>query len=152
MAIYDIIGEFSDGQDVTSITTTGILASTNTLDLAVSDLNFGSAEIWLNIQIHTAFTSSGSPTTRFDLKSSTDTTINASDTAVLTVTAQDLTSLSVGDYVFRGRIPLDTDIERYIAILMTQTGDEYATGNVDIWLEHSTQTDHPSQKAQSNIT
>ncbi len=151
MAMYDIIGEFADAQEF-AITTTQALISENILNLGVADVNWGNAEIWLNIKVATAFVSVGSPSTTITLRSSTDTTVNGSDTAVITVAAQDLTSLSAGADVFRGRIPINVDVEQFLGVLVTNTGETYSAGKLDMWLDHGSQSDFATQKALSNIT
>ncbi|MCK5017535.1 MAG: hypothetical protein KAS32_10750 [Candidatus Peribacteraceae bacterium] len=153
MAMYDIIGVFSDGQtDFGGATATETILSEDILNLGDSDLNWGNAELWLNIQVGTAFTSGGTPSTTITMNSSTDTTVNASDTAVITVAAQDLTALSSGDYVFRGRLPVAVDVEQYLGIVFVNTAAAYTAGSFDIWIDHGSQSDFSTQKALSNIT
>ncbi len=153
MAMYDIIGEFADAQTFTTLSTTEARISENILNLGLSDVNWGNAEIWLNIKVATAFTKGdGTPATTITLRSSTDTTVNASDTVVLTVASQDLTLISVGADVFRGRIPINVDVEQYLGVLVANAGADYSAGALDMWLDHGSQSDFATQKALSNIT
>lgn len=153
MAMYDIIGEFGDAQTFTTLTTTEARISENILNLGLSDVNWGNAEIWLNIKVSTAFTKGdGTPATTITLRSSTDITVNASDTAVITVASQDLTLLSVGADVFRGRLPIDVDVEQYLGVLVANAGADYSAGALDMWLDQGSQSDFATQKALSNIT
>ena len=153
MAMYDIIGEFADVQDFT-LTTTETIVSENNINLGVDDVNWGNGELWLNIKVHTAFTTAqGTPSTTITLRASSDSTVNASDTAVITIAAQNLTSTtSLGSDIFRGRLPIDVDQEQYIGVVAVNTGGGYTTGKLDIWLDHGSQSDFPAQEALSNIT
>ncbi len=153
MAMYDIIGEFGDAQTFTTLTTTEGRVSTNVINLGVSDVNWGNGEIWLNIKVATLFAATGgTPATTITLRSSTDATINGSDTAVITIAAQDLTALSVGADVFRGRIPIDVDQEQFIGVFVQNATADYTAGALDMWLDHGSQSDFLTQKALSNIT
>ncbi len=153
MAMYDIIGEFADAQDFT-LTTTETIVSENNINLGVADVNWGNGEIWLNIKVHTAFTTAqGTPSTVITLRTSSDSTVNASDTAVITIAAQNLTTAtSLGSDVFRGRLPIDVDQEQFIGVVAVNSGGGYSTGKLDIWLDHGSQSDFATQKTQSNIT
>ena len=153
MAMYDIIGEFSDGQAYTSLTSSQGVISDNIINLGVSDVNWGNGEIWLNIKVHTAFVATAStPATTIVLYSATDTTIDSGDTAIISIASQNLTSLSIGDYVYRGRLPIAVDPEQYLGVYFQNATDSYSAGALDIWLDHGSQSDFATQKAQSNIT
>ena len=152
MAMDDINGEFGDAQTFTTLTTTEGRASTNEINLGVADVNWGNGEIWLNIKVNTAFISAGTPATTITLRSSTDATINGSDTAVITIAAQDLTALSAGADVFRGRVPIDVDQEQFIGVFVQNATASYTAGNLDMWFDHGSQSDFDTQKALSNIT
>lgn len=153
MAMFDIIGEFSDAQDFT-ITTTETIVSEDVINLGTSDVNWGNGELWLNIKVHTAFaTSGGTPSTTITLRASSDSTVNASDTAVITIAAQNLTtSTSIGSDVFRGRLPIDVDQEQFLGVVAVNTGGGYSTGKLDIWIDQGSQSDFATQKTLSNIT
>lgn len=151
MATYDIIGELSNNQDFT-LTTTETIVSQNEINLGIDDVNWGNGELWLNIKVGTIFASVGTPSTTITLRSSSDSTVNASDTAVITIAAQDLSALSAGADIFRGRLPIDVDQEQYLGVVVVNTGEEYSTGTLDIWIDHGSQSDFPAQIAQSNIT
>lgn len=153
MAMFDIIGEMSDAQDFT-ITTTETIVSEDVINLGTSGVNWGNAEIWLNIKVHTAFTTSGgTPSTTITLRSSADSTVNASDTAVITVAAQNLTTAtSIGSDILRQRLPVTVDVNQYLGVVAVNTGGGYAAGKLDIWLDHGPQSDFGTQKTQSNIT
>lgn len=151
MAMFDIIGELSDAQDFFG-TTTQAIASENVINLGNSDVNWGNAEIWINVQISTAFVGASS-TTKVELKSSADATIAAGDTTVMTLQPlADLTGKAVGDFLFRGRIPVDVDQEAFIGVLVTNAADDTSAGALDIWLDHGSQSDSGVQKTLSNIT
>ncbi len=152
MAMFDIIGELGDAQTFTTLSTTEARISENIINLGVDDVNWGNGEIWLNIKVATAFTTSGTPSTTITLRASSDSTVNASDTAVITIAAQDLSDLSVGDDVFRGRLPIDVDQEQYIGVLVANATNPYTAGALDIWIDHGSQSDFPAQEALSNIT
>lgn len=152
MAMYDIIGEFADAQTFTTLTISEGRASTNVINLGIADVNWGNGEIWLNIKIAVAFTTSGSPSTTITLRSSTNDSIDGSDTAVITIPAQDLTDLNVGDDVFRGRLPIDVDQEQFIGVFVQNASAAYTAGALDMWLDHGSQSDFATQKTQSNIT
>ncbi len=153
MAMYDIIGELGDAQDFT-LTTTETIVSEDVLNLGVDDVNWGNGEIWLNIKVNTAFTTAqGTPSTTITLRASSDDTVNASDTAVITIAAQNLTTAtSLGSDVFRGRVPIDVDQEQYLGVVAVNTGGGYSTGKFDIWFDHGSQSDFATQQALSNIT
>lgn len=153
MAMYDIIGEFADAQTFTTLTTTEGRTSTNVINLGVSDVNWGNGEIWLNIAIATAFTSTGgTPATTITLRSSTDETVNGSDTAVITIAAQDLTGKVAGTLLARQRLPVDVDQEQFIGVFVQNATADYTAGALDMWLDHGSQSDFATQKTQSNIT
>ena len=152
MAMYDIIGELGDAQTFTTLTTTEARISENIINLGVDDVNWGNGELWLNIKVATAFITSGTPATTITLRSSSDTTVNVSDKAVITIAAQDLSDLSIGDDVFRGRLPIDVDQEQYIGVLVANATESYTAGALDIWIDHGSQSDFPAQEALSNIT
>ncbi len=153
MATYDIIGELGDAQDFT-LTTTETIVSENVINLGVDDVNWGNGEIWLNVKVNTAFTTAqGTPSTTIALRASTDATVNASDTAVITIPAQNLTTAtSLGSDIFRGRLPINVDREQYLGLVVVNTGGGYATGKLDIWFDHGSQSDFPAQEPLSNIT
>ncbi len=152
MAMYDIIGEFSDAQTFTTLTTTEGRVSTDIVNLGTSDVNWGNAEIWLNISIAVAFLTAGTPATTITLRSSTDETVNGSDTAVLTIAAQDLSDLSVGDFVARVRLPVVTDPEQFLGVFVQNATAAYTAGALDMWLDHGSVSDSGAQKTLSNIT
>ena len=153
MAMYDIIGEFGDAQTFTTLTTTEGRASTNEINLGASDVNWGNAEIYLNIAIATAFASTGgTPATTITLRSSTDSTITGSDTAVITIPSQDLTGVAAGTLLLRQHLPVDVDQEQYLGVFVQNATADYTAGALDMWLDHGPQSDFPAQKALSNIT
>ena len=152
MAIYDIIGELGDAQTFTTLTTTEGRASTDVINLGLTDVNWGNGELWLNIKIATAFLTSGTPATTITLKSSTSTTLLTGDTSVITIAAQDLSDLSIGADVFRGRLPIDVDQNQYIGVFVKNATAAYTAGALDIWIDHGSQSDFATQKALSNIT
>lgn len=152
MAMFDIIGEFGDAQTFTTLTTTEARISSNIINLGVDDVNWGNGELWLNIKVATKFVSAGTPSTTITLRSSSDTTVNVSDTAVITVPAQDLTALAVGADILRQRLPINVDQEQYLGVLVANATKPYTAGALDIWLDHGSQSDFPAQEALSNIT
>lgn len=153
MAMFDIVGELADKQDFT-LTTTETIVSEDVLNLGIDDINWGNGEIWLNIKVAVAFTTAqGTPSTTITLRASSDSTVNASDTAIITVAAQNLTTAtSLGSYILRQRLPITVDQEQYIGVVAVNTGGGYTTGSLDIWLDHGPQSDFPAQIALSNIT
>lgn len=151
MAMYDILGELADNQDF-SLTTTETIVSEDVLNLGIDDINWGNGEIWLNIKVSLLFVSSGTPSTIITLRASSDDTVTASDTAVITIPAQDLTGLSLGADVYRGRVPIDVDQEQTLGVVAVNTSGEYSQGKLDIWFDHGSQSDFATQQALSNIT
>ncbi len=153
MAMYDIIGEFGDAQTFTTLTTTEGRVSTNIINLGIDDVNWGNGELWLNITIATAFTSAGgTPATTITLRSSSDATVNGSDTAVITIAAQDLTGVAAGTFVARQRLPVTVDQEQFIGVFVQNATADYTAGALDMWLDHGPQSDFGTQQTQSNIT
>ncbi len=152
MAMYDVIAELGDAQTFTTLTITEGRASTDVINLGSADNNWGNAELWLNISVAVAFTTSGTPATTITLRSSTDGTITGSDTAVLTIAAQDLSDLSLGDFVTRQRIPVVTDPEQFIGVFVQNATAAYTAGALDIWIDQGSVSDSGIQKTQSNIT
>ncbi len=153
MAMYDIIGEFGDAQTFTTLTTTEGRVSTNVINLGVADVNWGNGELWLNITVSTAFASTGgTPATTITLRSSTDSTVNGSDTAVITIAAQDLTGVAAGTFVARQRLPVAVDPEQFLGVFVQNAGADYTAGALDMWLDQGPQSDFATQKTQSNIT
>ncbi len=146
MAMFDILAEFSDAQPITDTDA----QSTDVLDIGenLEDLNFGQAELWLNIKIGTAFLAGTSIV--FTLYSHTAATSIQSGTALWTKTVT-TGSLTAGAWITRQRLPLNADENRYLGVYYDVTGTMTA-GTIDAWLDGGSQTDHPSQKAQSNIT
>jgi hypothetical protein len=134
---------------------TASAAATNLIDLGegLENLNFGSAEIWLNVKVGTILDSSGDAATlTVALVNDTVPPIDGSSIVVFQTAAIAEATLVAGYDVVRTRIPLDSDSLRYLGIYYTVGTENFTTGTIDAWLEFSTQTDHPSQKTQSNIT
>jgi hypothetical protein len=152
MAIFDVIGEFSDAQTFTTLTTTEGRASTDIINLGGADRNFGGGEpLYLNIRVNTAFTSAGTPATTISLRNSTNTTLNGSDTVVIATGAIDLTGYSAGQFVTRVSLPVNVDEEQYIGLWVQNASASYTAGNLDAWIDHGPRTDFDTQVTTSNI-
>lgn len=148
MALFDIMFEFSDAQDI--FTGTATKAATNVIDMQASDLEMGAGEpIWLNIRVTTAFAGAGTAT--FKLVSDTDATMDASSIESLQTEPFAITSIdAAGDWVYRGPIPVDFDRNQYVGLVCTCSGNMTA-GAIDAWLDHGSQSSYDTQVSTSNI-
>jgi len=145
MAMYDIIGEMSDAQVLTVDA-----QSTNVLDLTNSDVNWGNAEIWLNVVIGTQPETGTS--INFTLYTHSAATSINSGTAMITSGAIAQATMVDGYQVIRQRLPLDVDRERYIGMYYDITDTFDGGGTVDAWLDFGSESDFGTQKTLSNIS
>ena len=148
MALYDAMFEFSDDQEITDTDA----ASTNILDLTLSDLEMGGGQpYWLNIRIGTAF--AGGTNIVFSLRYDTVAPIDSSSiviyqTRALTVASG--TELAAGAWVLRMPLPVNVDEEKIIGLFYDHTGT-MSGGTINAWLDNGPQSSHDIQVTTSNI-
>ncbi len=158
MALFDVLVEFSDDQDISMGQTT--TASTVDFNWKDTDLEMGAGEpIWFNARIGTeavAATSgstAGSCTLVVDLVSESAADGVDSSSEVMyrsrTFTEDELTQ---GAWLVRISLPVDIDKRQYTGVLYTIGGDTSAVGTVDAWFDHGPQSSYDTQVANSNIT
>lgn len=150
MSIMDLLCEFSDNQSLASLNGSSVI-STDVVDLAVADLDFGAGEpIYLVVKIGTAC--DGGDTVQFRLYGHTTSTVN-SGTMILDSGAIAVATLVAGYEVMRMTLPVRCDDHgQYIGMYYTAVGTMSA-GTVDSYLALSaTSARNANQVRSSNIT
>lgn len=150
MAIFDVMFEFSDAQDVYSNATN--VRSTDILDWGsgMTDLEMGAGTpIWLNIKVTTAF--AGGTHCQFKLCGDADGDSSFTGAVVIYETpAIAIASLTANAWVLRVPLNVNVDDNRYLGLICTCTGNMTA-GAIDAWLDHGPQSSFDTQVATSNI-
>lgn len=153
MALFDVMFEFSDNQDMSDSATT--YAATDVVDWVDSDLEMGAGEpLWLNIRVGTAITSAnGDSQFTVSLVRETNTDIDSSSTVIWTsrVMEESDSDLTAGSWIKRMSLPVNVDEDRYLGILYTIGTRTTTTGTVDAWIDHGPQSSYDTQVANSNI-
>lgn len=153
MALFDVILEFSDNQDMSDSATT--YAATDVLDWVDSDLEMGAGEpLWLNVRVGTAIASgAGTATFAVALVRETNTDIDSSSVVIWssrTIEESD-SDLTAGTWLVRMPLPYNVDEDRYTGILYTIGNQTTSTGTIDAWIDHGPQSSYDTQVANSNI-
>ena len=146
MAIFDVFGEFSDGQD---LTTTSL--SDNVLNFGAADLEMGAGEpLWLCVKIGpTQFDSAGGTTT-IALYRHTTATVN-SGTVIWQTPALSYTLFTAGAWIIRMPLPYNVDEDAFIGLYYT-IATTFTTGSIDAWLNVGPPaTSFDTQVSASNI-
>ena len=158
MALFDVLVEFSDDQDISMGQTT--TASTVDFNWKDTDLEMGAGEpIWFNARIGTeavAATSgstAGSCTLVVDLvsESAADGVDSSSEVMYRSRTFTE-DELIKGAWLVRIPLPVDIDSRQYMGVLYTIGGDTSADGKINTWLDHGPQSSYDTQVAESNIS
>lgn len=149
MALFDVLFEFSDAQDI--FTSTASKSATNTIDMQAADLEMGAGEpVWLNIRTSTTFAGAG--TASFSLVNDVNATIDGSSVIMLSTALFAIGSaqLTVGGWALRTPLPNDFDSDRFIGVICTCSGAMTA-GAIDAWLDHGSISTYGTQVSTSNI-
>ena len=158
MAIFDAMLEFSDDQDIGTLTASEVVASTDVLDFTQSDLEMGAGEpVWLNVRMGTEgiINSDSDATLVVSLmtETNTDGTIDASSTYLYSTPAIAQTALASGAWIIRMPLPYNVDDGRLVGLLYTAGGSSaFTTGKVNAWVDHGAQSSYDTQVTTSNIT
>lgn len=153
MALFDVMFELDDALDLSTHTASEVEASTNVIDWVNSDLEMGAGEpLYLNIQVETAFGSSGSATLQVDLMRETDTDIDASSTTIYETGLIPVASLTAGAWIMRMSLPVNVDEDRYVGLLYTIGTAAMTAGTVNAWIDHGPQSSYDTQVENSNIS
>ena len=145
MALFDAMFELSDDQVITD----SDAASTNIIDLTLSDLEMGAGQpYWLNIRVGTAF--AGGTNIVFSLRYDTVAPIDSSSTVIYQTAAITTATLVAGYWVLRIPLPVNVDEERIIGLFYDVTGTMSA-GTINAWLDNGPQSSHDTQVTTSNI-
>lgn len=138
--ILDAKLELSSAQALASV---GTHASTNVINFGTGYDEFGDTaqrnpgeggQMWLNVQVETAFTSVGAGTLSIKLQDSAD---NATFADVYTGETWALASLTAGAKLLR--MPLPADLRQYVRLLYTVGTTAMTAGKVDAWIGPGTE-------------
>jgi hypothetical protein len=152
MAIFDAMLELDDALDLSTHTATEVEASTNVINWTQSDLEMGAGEpLWLNVQVETAFASSGSATLTVALKRETDGTIDTDSTTIWSTNAIPVASLTAGYWIIRQPLPYNVDEDAYTGLLYTIGTAAMSAGTVNAWIDSGPQSSYNTQVSASNI-
>jgi hypothetical protein len=155
MAIYDVMFEFSDNQDISQAV--GSVASTDTLDFQAADREMGAGEpVWLNVQIGTAFAevegaTTGACTLVVALCNDSVDPIDGSSTVLYQTRALTEPELTANAWILRMPLPVDVDSDRILGLYYTIAGATSAVGTINAWLDHGPQSSHDTQVCPSNV-
>ena len=152
MSIFDAKFEIIDDADLYADGTTAYAGTFKELDWVESGLEMGQGTpIYLCIRVGTTVFSGG---TTADFKLIADDTSDSHDgnsTVILTTGAIATANLdAVGDWIFRGVVPINVDTERYLSMAVTCVGT-YTQGKINAWLANSYQSSFNVQVSESNI-
>ncbi len=152
MALYDVMFDLSDAQDISQAA--GTVASTDIIDFVDSDLEIGQGEpLWLNIRIKTAFASAELDCTlAVALCYDTVAPVDSSSTVIYSTPAIAEASLTAGAWVLRMPLPVNVDEEKIVGLLYTIGTRTSTTGTVNAWLDHGAQSSYDTQVSASNIS
>ena len=155
MAIFDVMAEFSDEQDISQAA--GTVASTDILDWTLSDLEMGAGEpLWLNVRMGTEPLASATTNATLEVALCYDTVapIDSSSTVIWTtptgvpIPEADLTA---GAWILRMPLPYNVDEERITGLLYTIGTATTTTGTVNAWIDYGPQSSYDTQVSESNI-
>ena len=153
MALFDVMFEFSDGQDMSQSATTH--AATDVLDWVDTDLEMGQGEeLWLNVRVGTAIaSSSGDSVFTVSLVRESNTDIDSSSVIIWTsrIFQESDSDLTAGAWLKRMPLPVNVDEYQYTGILYTIGTRTTTTGTIDAWIDHGSQSSYDTQVANSNI-
>lgn len=145
MALFDAMFELSDDQVITD----SDAASTNIIDLTLSDLEMGAGQpYWLNIRVGTAF--AGGTSIVFSLRHDSVAPIDGSSIVIWQSAAIVTATLVAGHWVMRMPLPYNVDEGRIIGLFYDVTGTMSA-GTINAWLDNGPQSSHDTQVTTSNI-
>ena len=150
--IYDAKFELLDDGALWADATTDYNAATaKEIDWVNSGLELGSGTpVYLNIKVGTTAYNAG---TTADFKLFADDTSvghDSNSTVVISTGPIATADLTAGAWVFRGALPVNCDVERYLQLGVTCVGT-YDAGSVDAWLDYGPQSSFDNQVAESNI-
>lgn len=150
MAIFDVYGELSDAQ---AITTTA--ASEDIIDLTLADKEFGvpADKLYLNIVCNTTF-AGNSGTLTIALVHDTVAPIDGSSTVRYQTPAFAISSaqLTAGATILSMPLPVDVDEERIIGLYYTVGNGPFTSGKIDAWIGAPMQSAYNAQTASSNVS
>ena len=159
MALFDVMFELSDDQDIGANSIASTEASTDIVDWTGStagtvDLEMGAGEpLWLNVRMGTEAldSSAGASTLTVALVSETSTTVDSNSTVIYQTAALDETTCAAGAFLLRMPLPVDIDRDRYMGLLYTVGTETSTAGKIDAWLDHGPQSSYDTQVSASNI-
>ena len=124
-------------------------ASTDYLDLGTArDLGRGQ-EIWAQVRVHTAFTTSDAADLTVALQADDNTSFSSATTLLQSASAIAAATLVAGYHILRVRIPISTP-ERYMRFYFTVGTGSFTAGKVDAELLLDVQADHAYAKGYTN--
>ena len=140
--IMDERSEFCDGEDVSAAAGTALVG--DVMDLSANAVNPGrSSNLYLVVQVETAFASGGSATVQFELASDAAAAI-ATDGSATTHAQTEAIAIAtlVKGYRWIIQLPQGVDYERYLGILVTTATATTTAGAISAFLTHDPQNYH----------
>lgn len=162
MALFDAMLELSDGQTITTASTTH--ASENTFNFSdttqeLTGLEMGAGQpMWFNARVGnvafaaTSGSTAGSVTLTIALVNDANTTIDSSSEVMYQSRAFTEDELIKGAWLVRIPLPYDIDKQAYMGALYTVAGDDLGDeAKINVWIDNGSQSSHDTQVAESNI-